>query len=62
MRDVMSEQYTASNNNEFVAVERAASWWMTGDAGQYNSSATGPYAQKVLDFYKQSRLKFFSHI
>jgi hypothetical protein len=62
MRDVMSEQYTASNNNEFVAVERAASWWMTGDAGQYNSSATGPYAQKVLDFYKQSRLKLFSHI
>jgi len=62
MRDVMNEQYTASNNNEFVAVERAASWWMTGDAGQYNSSATGPYAQKVLDFYKQSRLKFFSHI
>lgn len=62
MRDVMSEQYTASNNNEFVAVERAASWWMTGDAGQYNSSTTGLYAQKVLDFYKQSRLKFFSHI
>lgn len=62
MRDVMSEQYTASNNNEFLAVERAASWWMTGDPAQYNSSATGPYAQKVLDFYKQSRLKFFSHI
>jgi pyruvate/2-oxoglutarate dehydrogenase complex dihydrolipoamide acyltransferase (E2) component len=62
MRDVMSEQYTASNNNEFTAVERAASWWMTGDPTQYNSSATGPYAQKVLDFYKQSRLKLFSHI
>lgn len=62
MRDVMSEQYTASNNNEFTAVERAASWWMTGDPAQYNSSATGPYAQKVLDFYKQSRLKLFSHI
>lgn len=62
MRDVMSEQFTASNNNEFAAVERAAAWWMTGDASQYNSSATGPYAQKVLDFYKQSRLKFFSHI
>lgn len=62
MRDVMNEQITASNNNEFTAVERAAAWWMTGDPGQYNSSATGPYAQKVLDFYKQSRLKFFSHI
>lgn len=62
MRDVMSEQYTAGNNNEFTAVERAAAWWMTGDASQYNSGATAPYAQKVLDFYKQSRLKLFSHI
>ncbi len=62
LRDVMREQYTASNNNEFTAVERAAAWWMTGDAGQYSSSATSPYAQKVLDFYKQSRLKLFSHI
>lgn len=62
LRDVMREQYAASNNNEFTAVERAAAWWMTGDPGQYNSSATSPYAQKVLDFYKQSRLKFFAHI
>ena len=62
MRDVLREQYTASNNNEFVAVQRAASWWMTGDATQYTASATAPYTEKVLDFYKQSRLKFFSHI
>jgi hypothetical protein len=62
MRDVLREQYTASNNNEFVAVQRAASWWMTGDATQYTTSATAPYTEKVLDFYKQSRLKFFSHI
>ena len=62
MRDVLREQYTASNNNEFVAVQRAASWWMTGDATQYTASATAPYTEKVLGFYKQSRLKFFSHI
>lgn len=62
MRDVLREQYTASNNNESLAVQRAASWWMTGDANQYNSDSTAAYTQKVLDFYKQSRLKFFSHI
>jgi hypothetical protein len=62
VRDVLREQYTASSNNEFVAVQRAASWWMTGDPNQYNSDSTGSYAQKVLDFYQQSRLRFFSHI
>lgn len=62
MRDVMREQYTASNSNEFVAVQRAAAWWMTGDPTQYDNGSTAPYAQTVLDFYKQSRLKFFAHI
>ena len=62
MRDVLREQYSASGNKESVAVKRAASWWMTGDANQYNSDAIASYTQKVLDFYLQSRLKFFSHI
>ncbi|HEY9612121.1 hypothetical protein, partial [Allocoleopsis sp.] len=58
MRDVLREQYSASGNKESVAVKRAASWWMTGDANQYNSDAIASYTQKVLDFYLQSRLKF----
>jgi hypothetical protein len=62
MRDVLREQYTASNNKESLAVQRAASWWMTGDPNQYNSGATASYTAKVLDFYRQSRVKFFSHI
>jgi hypothetical protein len=62
MRDVLNEQYTVSNKDESVAVQRAASWWMTGDPNQYNSGSTAPYTQKVLDFYRQSRFKFFSHI
>jgi hypothetical protein len=62
MRDVLREQYSASGNKESVAVKRAASWWMTGDANQYNSGEIASYSQKVLDFYLQSRLKFFSHI
>jgi hypothetical protein len=62
MRDVLREQYSASNNNEVLAVQRAASWWMTGNPGQYNSGSTATYTQRVLDFYQQSQLKFFSHI
>jgi hypothetical protein len=62
MRDVFRDQYSASSSNEFLAVQRAASWWMTGDATQYSSSAIAPYTEKVLDFYQRSRLKFFSHL
>ncbi len=62
MRDVFSEQYTESENNESLAVQRAAAWWMTGDANQYNNSSTASYTQRVLDLYRQSFLKFFPHI
>lgn len=62
MRDVLGEQYNASSNDESVAVQRAASWWMTGDPNQYSSGSTAAYTSRVLDFYKQSQLKFFSHI
>ncbi len=62
MRDVLREQYAAGNNNESLAVQRAASWWMTGDPTQYSSGSTAAFTQKVLDLYRQSRIKFFSHI
>ncbi|MBW4577681.1 MAG: hypothetical protein KME08_20810 [Aphanothece sp. CMT-3BRIN-NPC111] len=57
MRDVLRDQYRASGNNESVAVQRAAAWWMTGDATRYNSSQTAPYTKKVLGFYQQLRSK-----
>jgi hypothetical protein len=62
MRDVLREQYAASSNNEPVAVKRAAAWWMTGNPDRYTDNSTATYAQRVLDLYQQSRLKFFSHI
>jgi hypothetical protein len=55
MGDVLREQYTTSNNDEAVAVQRAAAWWMTGDPAQYQSDATRPYTQKVLRLYKQAQ-------
>lgn len=62
MRDVLSEQYKASNNDESLAVQRAAAWWMTGDPSQYNSGAIATYSQRVLNFYQEPKFKFFSHI
>ncbi len=53
MRDVMQEELQASNNNESVAVRRAAAWWMTGDPNRYNTGDTATYTQRVLSLYQQ---------
>ena len=55
MGDVLREQFATGNNNEIVAVQRAAAWWMTGDPEQYRNGATGDYTLKVLEAY----LRFF---
>ncbi len=62
MKDIFSQEYNASGKNELLAVRRAASWWMTGNPSQYNSNLTSPYTQQVLDFYRQSFLRFFPHL
>jgi hypothetical protein len=53
MRDVLRDEYRASNNNETLAIQRSAAWWMTGDPGQYNSSTILPYIQRVVSAYRQ---------
>jgi hypothetical protein len=55
MRDVLQDEYKVSGNNEAVAVQRAAAWWMTGDPTRYSSSPTAPYTEQVLGFYQQLR-------
>ncbi len=55
MGEVLREQYTASNHDEAVAVQRAAAWWMTGDPQQYQSGAASAYTQKVLRLYQQAQ-------
>jgi hypothetical protein len=52
MGGVLREQYAAARD-ESVAVRRAASWWMTGQAEQYDSGSTAVYTEKVLRFYRQ---------
>ena len=57
MRDVLRDQYARSGNNEAIAVQRAAAWWMTGDGSRYNNTQTAPYTKKVLALYQQLRPK-----
>jgi hypothetical protein len=52
MGDVLRQQYEAGGREESLAVQRAASWWLTGDPEQYRDQVA-PYAQRVLGFYRQ---------
>ncbi|MBL8259422.1 MAG: hypothetical protein JNM60_06420 [Candidatus Competibacteraceae bacterium] len=55
MAGVLRDQFAASQQNEIVAVQRAAAWWLTGDPGQYRSDHASAYTLKVLETY----LRFF---
>ncbi|MEP0888034.1 MULTISPECIES: hypothetical protein [unclassified Leptolyngbya] len=55
MRDVLQDEYGASNNDEMLAVRRAAAWWMRGDPSQYNSAEISAYIQRVVNAYQQQR-------
>ncbi len=53
MRDVLAEEYQATNGDESLAVRRAAAWWMTGDPEQYNSPEIDEYLDNVVEYYQQ---------
>lgn len=53
MRDVLQTEYRNSNNDEAIAIRRAAAWWMTGDSSRYNRPETREYTNRVLSFYQQ---------
>ena len=55
VRDVLKEAYSASSNNEMLAVRRTAAWWMRGDPSQYNNAAIAEYIQKVVTVYEGQR-------
>ncbi|CAA9396110.1 hypothetical protein AVDCRST_MAG94-5660 [uncultured Leptolyngbya sp.] len=55
IRDLLKEEYSASGNNEMLAVRRTAAWWMRGDPSQYNSAAIAAYIQKVVTAYEGQR-------
>lgn len=53
LKDALKDEYSASGNNEAIAVQRVAAWWMTGDPTRYSNSATSPYTDKVLSLYQK---------
>lgn len=55
MQDVMQDEYSASNNDELLAVRRSAAWWMRGDASQYNSPEIADYIQTVVSAYEDQQ-------
>jgi hypothetical protein len=56
VRDVLKEEYPASNGNTSIAIRRTAAWWMTGDSKRYNSGDVAIYTQKVLSLYQQQNV------
>ncbi|MBW4440939.1 MAG: hypothetical protein KME10_06845 [Plectolyngbya sp. WJT66-NPBG17] len=52
VRDVLKQEAKAIGNNETIAVQRVAAWWMTGDSAKYNAREIAPYVQKALKAYQ----------
>lgn len=51
MDGVLRDQFAASDQNEIVAVQRAAAWWLTGEPERYRSDGADAYTLKVLEAY-----------
>jgi hypothetical protein len=54
MGKILREQYAVCKD-ESMAVRRAASWWMSGDPGQFDTPPTSSYTMKVLSLYMSKR-------
>lgn len=53
MEDVLKREYPASNNDEYLAIRRAAAWWVAGNAELYNIEPISGYADRVLNYYQE---------
>lgn len=52
VRDVLKQDVKAIGNNDTIAVQRIAAWWMTGDTAKFNAREIAPYVQKALKAYQ----------
>lgn len=57
VRDVLKQEAKAIGNNETIAVQRVAAWWMTGDPNKFNARETAPYVQKALKAYQTASVE-----
>lgn len=53
MRRELNKQYREIGNDESLAVQRVASWWLTGDPSLYNNGPAADYSQKILALYQR---------
>ncbi|TAE54184.1 MAG: hypothetical protein EAZ76_16395 [Nostocales cyanobacterium] len=53
----LTNQFTATKNNEIAAVRGAACWWMTGLYTGCDKGFTGDYVKKVVNLYQQQKAK-----
>jgi hypothetical protein len=51
MGPILAEQRNLAEGNEDMAVRRAASWWMTGDPGQYQAVELTAYLDRLINAY-----------
>ncbi|GAP98147.1 tetratricopeptide repeat protein [Leptolyngbya sp. NIES-2104] len=52
VRDVIKQDARAIGNNQTIAVQRVAAWWMTGDSNKFSAREIAPYVQKALSAYQ----------
>ena len=55
MEDVLKQEYPASDNNEELAIRRAAAWWVAGDPELYNIAPISSYSERVFNYYQDLR-------
>lgn len=53
MEDVLKREYPASNNNQELAIRRAAAWWVAGDSELYNIQPISGYTERVFNYYQE---------
>ncbi len=57
VRDALKQDEKAIGNNDTIAVQRVAAWWMTGDPSKFNTRETAPYVQKALKAYQAAAVE-----
>ncbi len=57
VRDVLKQDAKVIGNNDTIAVQRVAAWWMTGDSAKFNAREIAPYIQKALKAYQTASVE-----
>lgn len=53
VKEVLTTEYEAADQDEALALRRFASWWRTGDPNTYSTPETSAYADRILKAYQR---------